>query len=123
MPTDLTIGLVDRPGTLAHATDALGRARINIDGACGFVHEGVGIYHVLVGDHELARRTLIDAGFEILEERRVAIAEVRNEPGAAAAILRQVAEAGVNIDLLYMTADGRLVLGGADVSGLAKALA
>jgi len=123
MPTDLTIGLVDRPGTLAQASDVLARARVNIDGACGYVHEGVGIYHVLVDDAELARRTLIDAGFEIQAERRVAITPVQNQPGAAAALLRRVAAAGVNIDLLYMTADGRLVLAGSDVAGIANALA
>jgi len=33
-------------------------------------------------------------------------------------ILRQVAEASVNVDLLYLTADGRLVLGGSGAAGI-----
>lgn len=40
MPTDLTIGLFDKPGSLAKASDALGRAGVNIDGATGFVCDG-----------------------------------------------------------------------------------
>lgn len=123
MATDLTIALADRPGTLAKASDVLGRASINIEGACGFVCGDVGTFHVLVGDAERARRALIDAGFVIQAERRVAVTPVEHQPSAAAAILRRVADAGLNIDLLYLTADGQLVLGGPDVAGIARALA
>jgi hypothetical protein len=122
MSTDLTVGLINRPGTLAEASDALGRAGINIEGACGFVCAGEGAYHVLVEDAERARRALIDAGFEIRDERQVVVALVANRPGGAAAVLRQVAEAGVNVDLLYLTVDGRLVLGGIAVAGIQDAL-
>jgi hypothetical protein len=122
MSTDLTVGLINRPGTLADASDALGRAGINIEGACGFVCDGQGVYHVLVEDAEHARRALIDAGFEIQDERQVVVAAVENRPGGAAALLRQVAEAGVNVDLLYLAANGRLVLGGIAVAGIQGAL-
>jgi hypothetical protein len=123
MPTDLTIGLLDRPGTLAQASDALGRAGINIDGAAGYVCEdGQGRYHVLVNDTERARRALIDAGFEIIAERPVVLTRIDDAPGSAAAILRRVADAGVNLDLLYVSADGRLVLGADDVASLRRAV-
>jgi hypothetical protein len=122
MATDLTVGLINRPGTLAQASDALGRAGVNIEGACGFVSGEQAVYHVLVEDLERARRSLIDAGFEIQEERQVALTPIENRPGAAAALLRRIADAGLNVDLLYMTADGRLVLSGDDVPGLRRAL-
>ena len=122
MTTDLTIGLVDRPGTLAQASDALGRAGVNIDGACGLVVDGRGVYHVLVTDAERARRALIDAGFEIQAERRVAVLPVDNRPGEAARLLRRIADAGVNLELLYTTLDGRVVLGGADPAAIRRAL-
>ena len=73
MATDLTVGLVNQPGTLLSASDALARAGINIEGACGYVCEGRGVYHVLVEETERARRALIDAGFEIQAERSVLI--------------------------------------------------
>ena len=122
MTTDLTIGLVDRPGTLAQASDALGRAGVNIEGACGFAADGRGVYHVLVADAERARRALIDAGFEIQAERPVAVLPVDNRPGEAARLLRRIADAGVNLELLYTTLDGQIVLGGADPGAIRRAL-
>ncbi|HSO28675.1 MAG TPA: hypothetical protein VLS28_02115 [Candidatus Sulfomarinibacteraceae bacterium] len=123
MTTDLTVALVDRPGSLARASDVLGRAGVNIEGACGFVCEEQGVYHVLVIDAERARRALIDAGFELRVERQVAVVPVENMPGAAAGLLRRLADAEVNVDLLYLTVDGRLVIGGSDVPAIRKALA
>ena len=123
MPTDLTVGLVNQPGTLLRASDALGRAGVNIDGACGFICDGQGVYHVLVEDARRASAALIDAGLEIHAEREVVATPVENRPGSAAAVLRRVADAGVNIDLLYVTADSRLVLGGNDLPAIRKALA
>jgi len=122
MATDLTVGLVNQPGTLERASDALGRAGINIEGACGYLCDGRGVYHVLVEDAERARRALIDAGLEIQIERQVVVTPVENQPGSAAAVLRRVAGANVNIDLLYLAVDGRLVLGGDDVSAIRRAL-
>jgi hypothetical protein len=122
MATDLTVALVDQPGSLAKASDALGRAGVNIDGACGYVCDGQGLYHILVRDIEGGRRALMNGGFTIEDERRVIAIPVENQPGAAAALLRRVADAGVNVDLLYMTLDGRLVLGGTDIAGIERAL-
>ncbi len=122
MATDLRVSLVNRPGTLLRASDALGRAGVNIEAACGFVCEEHGVFHVLVSDAEGARRALIDAGLEILDERQVVVTSVENRPGGAAAVLRRVAEAGVNVDLLYGTVDGRLVLGGNDFPALRRAI-
>jgi hypothetical protein len=122
MAIDLTVALVDAPGSLATASDALGRAGVDIDGACGYVCDGQGMYHVLVRDLERARRALMNGGFIIEDERRVVVVPVVHEPGAGAAVLRRVADAGVNVDLLYMTLDGELVLGGDDVAGIDRAV-
>jgi hypothetical protein len=123
MATDLTVGLVNQPGTLLSASDALARAGINIVGLCGYVREGKGVYHVLVEETERARRALMDAGFEIQAERPVVLIQIENRPGTAADVLRRVAYSGANIDLLYVAADGRLVLGGDDVVAIRRALA
>lgn len=123
MTTDLTIGLIDRPGTLADACDTLGRAGVNIEGACGYVCDGRGVFHVLVDDATRAGRALIDAGFEIVAERQVAVVPVADVPGSEAALLRRIAEAGVNVDMLYATVDGRLVLAGEDPRAIRDALA
>jgi len=56
MATDLTVSLLNQPGTLLRASDALGRAGVNIQGACGYLCDGHGTFHVLVEDAEGARR-------------------------------------------------------------------
>jgi hypothetical protein len=122
MTTDLTIGLIDRPGTLAQASDALGRAGVNIEGACGFVTDDRSVFHVLVRDAERARRALIDSGFEIQAERSVVMLPIANRPGEAARLLRRIADAGVSLDVMYTTLDGQVVLGGDDVSTIRSAL-
>ena len=122
MATDFMISPYHRPGTLAAATTALGEAGINIEGQCAYVCAGQGMYHVLVNDAELARRALLNAGFDIRTERRVVVTSVANKPGATGALLRRVADLGVDIDLVYVTAEGDLVLGGEDPDAIARAL-
>ena len=122
MPKDLMVILVNRPGTLADAAEALGRAGVNIEGACGFPSGGVGVLHVLVEDPVGARRALEEAGLDVREERDVVLLErLPDEPGTLGAALRRIADAGVNVDLLYPSAEGRVVLGGGDVEGLRRA--
>jgi hypothetical protein len=116
MPTDLTIALSNHPGTLASATEALGRAGINIDGACGFPCAGEGILHVLVADGPAARRALEAAGQQVRAEREVIVCPVEHRAGAGGAIFRRMADAGVNVDLAYLTETGQLVIGADDLA-------
>ena len=122
MPKDLTVILVNRPGTIADAAEALGRAGVNIEGACGFPAGGEGVMHVLVEDADAGRRALEAAGLEVRAEREVVILEqLPQQPGTLGATLRRIADAGVNVDLVYNTEDGRVVLSSEDVAGLRQA--
>ena len=116
MPTDLTVVLANHPGTLADATEALGRAGINIDGVCGFPSGGEGILHVLVRDGGAARTALEAAGQQVRAEREVIVCPVEHRPGAGGAIFRRIADAGVNVDLAYLTETGQLVIGADDLA-------
>ena len=111
MATDLTVFLEDRPGTLAELGEALGRSGVNIEGGCGFPCEGEGEFHLLVQDAVAAKRVLHDAGIEVHAEREVLEVEVKNRPGELGEIARRLADAGVNIDLLYLNGSGQVVLG------------
>ena len=122
MRTDLQIGMSRQPETLAGACEALGHVGVNIEGAFGTVIAGRPELHVLVADAGQATRSLIDAGFEILSERQVLTTAVENRPGAGAALLRRIADAGVSVDLMYTTLDGRVVLGADDLSRLRAAI-
>ena len=121
MPKDLTIVLVNRPGTLADAAEALGRAGINIDGVCGFPAGAEGIMHVLVDDAGAARQALSGTGLEVRDERDVVVVAAENRPGAGGELLRRIADAGANVDLIYLTMDSRVVLSGGDVEAIRRA--
>jgi len=108
---DLTVFLEDRPGTLADMGEALGKAGINIEGACGLPVEGKGVAHILVEDAAAARRALEEVGIEVGEEREVLALEIEDRPGALGEVSRRIANAGVNIDLGYLATNNRLVLG------------
>jgi len=122
MPRDLTVVLRHRPGTLADATQALGRAGVNIEGACGFPVGGDGILHLLVEDVAAARQALQAAGFDVREDREVVVLDrLPDRPGTLGDVLRRVADANVNVDLIYNGQDGSVVLCGTDLSGLRQA--
>jgi len=107
---DLTVILEDRPGTLADMLEALGKASINIEGACGYPIEGKGIIHILVEDVGAARRTLEEVGIEVGDEREVLVLEIEDRPGAGGEVARRIANAGVNVDRFYMATNNRAVI-------------
>jgi hypothetical protein len=122
MPKDLTIVMEDRPGTLADMGEALGTAGINIEGMCGFPCEGKGMRHILVEDAAAARRALEETRVEARGERQVLALKIEDRPGALGEISRRIADAGINIDLVYLAADGRLILGVDDLEAARAAL-
>jgi len=111
MAKDLTVVLENRPGTLAGMGEALGKAGINIEGVCGAVTAGSPTVHILVEDAVGARRALAASGFEVSQEREVLVLEIKDRPGALGAVARRIAGAGVNIDLVYLATNTRLVIG------------
>ncbi len=120
MTKDLTVVLEDRPGTIADLGEALGKAGINIDGICGIPCEGKGILHILVDDASGARRALEAIGFKVTSERDVFLHDTEDRSGVLGEVARKIANAGVNIDLLYKATKTKLVLG---VDDLEKAKA
>lgn len=118
MPTDFSVELEDRPGMLAHVAETLGRAGINLQGGCGIPCGGKGVVHFLVDDIAATRTALQAAGITMNAEQPVLVVTVEDRPGALGKVARKLADAGVNINLLYLTARGQLVLG---VDDLGKA--
>ena len=119
---DLTVILEDRPGTVAAAAEGLGRAGINIEGFCGFAVQGRGVAHILVEDASSARRALQGSDTQVEDERDVVVMEVEDRPGSLGEVTRRVADAGINLNLVYLATNTRLVLGADDFEGLSRAL-
>lgn len=109
---DLAIQLENRPGALAEMGEALGKADVSIEGGGGFVFEGKGIVHFLFEDGTAARKALEDSGIVVLEERDVLIQRLnQDQPGQLGKIARRMADAGVNIEVVYSDHANQLILG------------
>ena len=108
---DITVRLADEPGTLAALGEVLGEAGVNIDGICGVPCEGFGLLHILVQDPELTREVLQRAGFTLEQARQVLLLDIIDRPGELGGIARRLADADLNINLLYLTASMDLVIG------------
>jgi hypothetical protein len=108
---DLTIELDNRPGALAEMGDALGRAGISVEGGGAWVVNGEGVAHFLFEDRAAARNALEAAGIRVLAEQEVLVQRLNQaEPGQLGKISRRMAEAGVNIEVLYSDHDHQLIL-------------
>jgi hypothetical protein len=108
---DITIKLEDKPGTLAALGEVLGEADVNIDGICGVPCKGEELLHILVQDPILTRSVLESSGFTISDERAVLLVNIIDRPGELGGIARRLADANININLLYLTAGMDLVIG------------
>ena len=108
---DLEIALENRPGALADLGEALGRAGVSIEGGGACVVKGEGIAHFLFEDGDAAQRALTAAGIRVLAVREVLVQRLRQAvPGQLGRITRCMADAGVNIEVLYSDHDHQLIL-------------
>ena len=107
LASDLAVTLQeDRPGMLAKAINCVAKAGINIDGYA----EMNGVVHVLSHDPKATRDCLDKAGFRVVQEQQVVLVPVADEPGAAARVFQQIAEAHVNVRYSYLATRNRLVI-------------
>lgn len=108
---DLAIRLKHRPGALAEMGETLGKAGVSIEGGGAFLFNGTAIAHFLFEDGAAARRSLQDAGIEVLEEREVLVQRLnQDQPGQLGRIARLMSDAGVNIEVMYSDHRNQLIL-------------
>jgi len=111
MMYDLSIKLDNRPGALADMGEALGKAEISVEGGGAFVVNGQGVAHFLFEDGNAAKSALEDAGIQVLDCRQVLVQRLAQEqPGQLGRITRLMAEANVNIEVMYSDHDNQLIL-------------
>ena len=119
MAKDLLVNLDDLPGEGARLGEALGKAGVNIEGLCAVSGEGRSAVHILVDDASSARAALEGAGMTVDAETDVLVSPALSEPdldtpGRFGAMARALAEAGINISLVYVASRNRIVLGTSD---------
>ncbi len=115
MAQDITVILEDKPGTLANMGKALGNAGINIKGGCGLPFEGQGIIHLLVDDPDGAIAALAGADIEAHTPVPVIQKRIQDHPGELGKLTKSMGDAGINVYMFYLSADGEIVLGVDDI--------
>lgn len=116
MATEFTVILENRPGTLARLGIVLGDAVVNIEAIHGNAREKSAIVQFVSNDQDKAARALDEAGIAY-SRREVLIVRVLDEPGTLGDLAVVMSQAGINIDSVYVTTRGYVVLGVDDLAG------
>jgi hypothetical protein len=122
MAIDLVIDIDNAPGALAEVAAAISDAGVNIAAAtCVGAGERAEL-HILVPHAEAARHSLAISHLAVSREREVVVVDVEDRPGVLADLTRKIAKAGVDLDLVYVATQNRVVFGAPDLEGLKAAL-
>ena len=116
MATEFKVALEDRPGTLARLGGVLGDARVNVEAIQGMSREGKSLVQFVPREPERAAHALDAAGIPYTR-REVLVVKVLDQPGMLGDVALVMSEAGVNIDSVYVTTRGHVVLGVDDLVG------
>ncbi len=119
---DLVIEVDNEPGALARVAAAVSDAGVNIAAATCTRPTEKAALHILVPHAEAAKHALGTAGLTVTTEREVVVVDAHDRPGELADLARKVAEAGVNLDLIYVATRTRVVFGSPDLDELRAAL-
>jgi hypothetical protein len=122
MAFDLTIDIENSPGALAAVAAAISDAGVNIAAATCIGSGERAELHILVPHAEAARHSLAISHLAVTREREVVVLNVEDRPGVLADLTRDIAKAGVNLDLVYVATQNRVVFGGTDLAALRAAL-
>jgi hypothetical protein len=122
MAFDLTIDIENSPGALARVAAAISDAGVNIAAATCIGPGERAELHILVPHAEAARHLLAVSHVAVTREREVVVVDVENRPGVLADLARKAAKAGINLDLVYVATDNRVVFGAPDLARLRAVL-
>lgn len=120
---DLEIDIDNSPGALAKVATAISDAGVNISAVTCVGPGDRAELHILVKHAEAAKHSLaLSHDVVISSEREVVVVDVEDAPGVLADLTRRIADAGVNLDLVYVATQNRVVLGAPDLDALQAAL-
>jgi hypothetical protein len=122
MAVDLVIDIENTPGALARVATAISDAGVNIAAATCVGPGERAELHILVPHAEAAKHALALSHLAVTREREVVVVDVEDRPGVLADLTRKIAGAGVNLDLVYVATQNRVVFGASDLAGLRAAL-
>jgi hypothetical protein len=122
MAVYLAIDVENTPGALAGVAAAISDAGVNIAAATCVGPGERAELHILVPHAEAVKHALAISHVAVTREREVVVIDAEDRPGVLADLARRAAKAGINLDLVYVATQNRIVFGADDVDGLRDAL-
>lgn len=122
MAFDLVIDIENTPGALAEVAAAISDAGVNIAAATCIGSGERAEVHILVRHAEAAKHSLATSHLAVTREREVVVVDAEDRPGVLADLTRRIARAGINLDLVYVATQNRVVFGASDLDGLRQAV-
>ena len=110
----LSVFIENKAGRVSEVTDVLGAAGVNIRGFSVSDTAEYGHRAARRGRSRQGRRGARDAGFTV-KESDVIVIKLADVPGALAAALKAVSDAGVNIEYVYSLVSTYVVMNVADI--------
>ncbi|MCX7973676.1 MAG: ACT domain-containing protein [Candidatus Aminicenantes bacterium] len=99
---NLVFTLPNKVGLLSEVSAALAAAKVNINAIWAYEMEDKAYFVLTVDSPVRATKALVPMGAEIKEEEAVAV-EMPNRPGELEKVAKRLADAGININLVYGT--------------------
>jgi hypothetical protein len=99
--TEFVVEMENRPGRLASLAEALAAFGVNIEALTAYAHDGDSSVRLIVDDAATTRRVLGEADLRY-DENHVLSVQLPHRPGELANMTRLLADAGVNIEAIYI---------------------
>jgi hypothetical protein len=116
MAIEFEVSLENQPGSLARLATVLGDAEVNIGAIQGRSDGRESVVHFITDNPGHAAHVLDEAHLAFTR-RDVVIVRVLDQPGMLGDVALVMSEAGINIESVYVTSKGYVVLAVDDVPG------
>lgn len=99
--TEFTVRLANRPGMLAMLIEQIASAGVSVEALAAFGVGEEGQVRMILDDAQTSRAVLRRTGVAF-DEREVLVTSLPHRAGSLAAMARRLADAGVNIEAIYL---------------------
>jgi len=100
----LVVTVDNRVGSLAEMCAVISASGINLVAVCAHAVDNKGVIMMVAEDHAQAVKLLKEKKYDVREEE-IILAGLANKPGALQAVTRKIADAGIDLNLVYASVD------------------
>jgi hypothetical protein len=97
----ITVFVDNKVGALASICELLGGSGVNLEAIAAYGENEGGVIRVVTEDVETAKRVLAASKYRAIEGE-VATVRINDSPGELGKLARRIANAGVNIECIYL---------------------